>query len=117
MGFFFRKKWHRLKRLKLRPSQRAKSPCQKSLQKRLQCLRTKRLLQNQSKRPKKSRRKLLRELMAPESKKFVLRSTSEDQKPSDPPGIVWTLTIIKHPLTTESAMKKIEDNNTLVFIT
>merc|ERR1712215_625356 len=24
--------------------------------------------------------------------------------------------IIKHPLTTESAMKKIEDNNTLVFI-
>merc|ERR1711977_126279 len=25
--------------------------------------------------------------------------------------------IIKHPLTTESAMKKIEDNNTLVFIT
>ncbi|WP_395241719.1 50S ribosomal protein L23, partial [Salmonella sp. s51933] len=25
-------------------------------------------------------------------------------------------TIIKHPLTTESAMKKIEDNNTLVFI-
>lgn len=25
-------------------------------------------------------------------------------------------TILKHPLTTESAMKKIEDNNTLVFI-
>lgn len=25
-------------------------------------------------------------------------------------------TIVKHPLTTESAMKKIEDNNTLVFI-
>merc|ERR1739844_361601 len=25
--------------------------------------------------------------------------------------------IIKHPLTTESAMKKVEDNNTLVFIT
>merc|ERR1712227_991696 len=25
--------------------------------------------------------------------------------------------IIKHPLTTESAMKKIEDNNTLAFIT
>merc|ERR1712066_799389 len=25
--------------------------------------------------------------------------------------------VIKHPLTTESAMKKIEDNNTLVFIT
>ena len=25
-------------------------------------------------------------------------------------------TIIKHPLTTESTMKKIEDNNTLVFI-
>ncbi|KAG1673498.1 60S ribosomal protein L23a [Nymphon striatum] len=25
-------------------------------------------------------------------------------------------TVIKHPLTTESAMKKIEDNNTLVFI-
>nr|CAB3265710.1 60S ribosomal protein L23a-like [Phallusia mammillata] len=24
--------------------------------------------------------------------------------------------IVKHPLTTESAMKKIEDNNTLVFI-
>ena len=24
--------------------------------------------------------------------------------------------IIKHPLTTESAMKKIEDNNTLVFL-
>merc|ERR1712177_131457 len=24
--------------------------------------------------------------------------------------------IIKHPLTTESAMKKIEDNNTLVFV-
>lgn len=24
--------------------------------------------------------------------------------------------IIQHPLTTESAMKKIEDNNTLVFI-
>ena len=24
--------------------------------------------------------------------------------------------VIKHPLTTESAMKKIEDNNTLVFI-
>merc|ERR1712066_436229 len=104
MGLFV--KWHQLKRLKLRPSQRAKSPCQKSLQKRLQCLRTKRLLQNQSKRPKKSRRKLLRELMAPESKKFVLRSTSEDQKPSDPPeipniqgnllppGIVWTLTIL-----------------------
>merc|ERR1712050_438246 len=28
-----------------------------------------------------------------------------------------TYNIIKHPLTTESAMKKIEDNNTLVFIT
>ena len=26
-------------------------------------------------------------------------------------------TIIKYPLTTESAMKKIEENNTLVFIT
>jgi len=24
--------------------------------------------------------------------------------------------IVKHPLTTESAMKKIEDNNTLVFV-
>lgn len=24
--------------------------------------------------------------------------------------------VIKHPLTTESAMKKIEDNNTLVFV-
>ena len=26
------------------------------------------------------------------------------------------LQVIKYPLTTESAMKKIEDNNTLVFI-
>merc|ERR1711981_940950 len=130
MGFFFRKKWHRLKRLKLRPSQRAKSPCQKSLQKRLQCLRTKRLLQNQSKRPKKSRRKLLRELMAPESKKVRTsvhfrrpKTFRPARNPKYPRKSVASRNrmdahnIIKHPLTTESAMKKIEDNNTLVFIT
>ncbi|KAF0287793.1 60S ribosomal protein L23a [Amphibalanus amphitrite] len=37
-------------------------------------------------------------------------------------GRSWTLrmdahAVIKHPMTTEASMKKIEDNNTLVFLT
>merc|ERR1712060_16217 len=33
-----------------------------------------------------------------------------------PPDKLDQFTVLKYPLTTESAMKKIEDNNTLVFI-
>ena len=35
---------------------------------------------------------------------------------ADKPSKFDKFTIVKHPLTTESAMKKIEDNNTLVFL-
>merc|ERR1719240_442087 len=42
-----------------------------------------------------------------------MRSTSARRCRS---GRRWTNSAIKFPLTTESAMKKIEDNNTLVFI-
>jgi len=38
------------------------------------------------------------------------------RKSAPTPSKLDQYTIIKHPLTTESAMKKIEDNNTLVFI-
>ena len=41
--------------------------------------------------------------------KYVRKSTPARSK-------LDAFAIIKHPLTTESAMKKIEDNNTLVFI-
>eukprot|EP01137_Pigoraptor_chileana_P017331 Opistho-2@75259 len=49
----------------------------------------------------------------------TLRLTRQPRYPrrSAPrPNKLDQFTIVKHPLTTESAMKKIEDNNTLVFI-
>merc|ERR1711966_59348 len=52
------------------------------------------------------RPKTLRLLRNP---KFSRRSTPRDNK-------LDQYQILKYPLTTESAMKKIEDNNTLVFI-
>ena len=48
-------------------------------------------------------------LSLPRAPKFSKRSTLKRIK-------LDQFAIIKHPLTTESAMKKIEDNNTLVFI-
>eukprot|EP01083_Nonionella_stella_P162357 532959_1 len=45
----------------------------------------------------------------PKKPKYHRRSTSQTHKMD----AYW---ILKYPLTTESAMKKIEDNNTLVFI-
>lgn len=48
-------------------------------------------------------------LSLPRAAKFPRRSAPR-------PNRLDQFAIIKHPLTTESAMKKIEDNNTLVFI-
>merc|ERR1740131_427065 len=45
----------------------------------------------------------------PRTPKYPRKSTPKRNK-------MDAYAIIKHPLTTESAMKKIEDNNTLVFI-
>merc|ERR1712024_406346 len=45
----------------------------------------------------------------PRNPKYPRKSTPKRNK-------MDAYTIIKNPLTTESAMKKIEDNNTLVFI-
>merc|ERR1712043_5917 len=45
------------------------------------------------------------------------RSGLYPRKSTPKVGRMDQFSIIKHPLTTESAMKKIEDNNTLVFIT
>ena len=46
----------------------------------------------------------------PRAPKYPRRSVPRDPK-------LDQFAIIKHPLTSESAMKKIEDTNTLVFIT
>merc|ERR1719219_3359641 len=46
---------------------------------------------------------------APRTPKYPRKSTPRRNR-------MDAYNIIKHPLTTESAMKKIEDNNTLVFI-
>merc|ERR1712113_990788 len=48
-------------------------------------------------------------LQLPRNPKYPRKSTPKRNK-------MDAYTIIKNPLTTESAMKKIEDNNTLVFI-
>eukprot|EP00088_Acartia_fossae_P047792 TRINITY_DN518_c0_g1_i1.p1 TRINITY_DN518_c0_g1~~TRINITY_DN518_c0_g1_i1.p1 ORF type:complete len:181 (+),score=77.27 TRINITY_DN518_c0_g1_i1:36-578(+) len=48
-------------------------------------------------------------LKTPRNPKYPRRSTPRRNR-------MDAYAIIKHPLTTESAMKKIEDNNTLVFI-
>merc|ERR1711941_93205 len=48
-------------------------------------------------------------LRLPRNPKYPRKSTPKRNK-------MDAYTIIKNPLTTESAMKKIEDNNTLVFI-
>ena len=48
-------------------------------------------------------------LRLPRKPKYPRRSAPRTDK-------LDRFTIIKHPLTTESAMKKIEDNNTLVFV-
>merc|ERR1712241_1063541 len=45
------------------------------------------------------------------------RSGLYPRKSTPKVGRMDQFSIIHHPLTTESAMKKIEDNNTLVFIT
>lgn len=44
------------------------------------------------------------------------RNAKYPKKSTPKPNRMDQFAIIKHPLTTESAMKKIEDNNTLVFI-
>merc|ERR1711920_871559 len=44
------------------------------------------------------------------------RSPKYPRKSAPPPNRLDQFQILKYPLTTESAMKKIEDNNTLVFI-
>jgi large subunit ribosomal protein L23Ae len=46
----------------------------------------------------------------------LARNPKYPRKSAPTPNKLDQYTIIKHPLTTESAMKKIEDNNTLVFI-
>merc|ERR1712197_166376 len=48
-------------------------------------------------------------LQLPRAPKYPRKSTPKRNR-------MDAYNIIKHPLTTESAMKKIEDNNTLVFI-
>jgi len=48
-------------------------------------------------------------LLLPKSPKYPRSSVTKTNK-------LDHYTILKHPLTTESAMKRIEDNNTLVFI-
>merc|ERR1719493_420244 len=50
-----------------------------------------------------------RTLRLPRTPKYPRKSTPKRNR-------MDAYNIIKHPLTTESAMKKIEDNNTLVFI-
>merc|ERR1712116_101825 len=47
----------------------------------------------------------------------LARSGLHPRKSAPKAGRMDQFSIIHHPLTTESAMKKIEDNNTLVFIT
>merc|ERR1711948_19537 len=47
----------------------------------------------------------------------LARSGLYPRKSAPKAGRMDQFSIIHHPLTTESAMKKIEDNNTLVFIT
>merc|ERR1712142_410301 len=47
----------------------------------------------------------------------LARSGLYPRKSTPKAGRMDQFSIIHHPLTTESAMKKIEDNNTLVFIT
>merc|ERR1712224_1182693 len=56
----------------------------------------------------------------PAMKKAKVRTSVHFRRPktlSLPRTRMYQFSIIHHPLTTESAMKKIEDNNTLVFIT
>merc|ERR1712083_810060 len=94
MGLFvntIRTTWPQ-KRPKVRLSLRAKSQCPKRQQIKLLLL--------------KKRRPLPR---PPRNPKFPRKSTPARNR-------MDAHNIIKHPLTTESAMKKIEDNNTLVFI-
>ncbi|ELW63913.1 60S ribosomal protein L23a [Tupaia chinensis] len=50
------------------------------------------------------------------AKKAVLKGVHSHKKKEDPRNKLDHYAIIKFPLTTESAVKKIEDNNTLVFI-
>uniref|UniRef100_H2Z7N3 Large ribosomal subunit protein uL23 n=1 Tax=Ciona savignyi TaxID=51511 RepID=H2Z7N3_CIOSA len=50
-----------------------------------------------------------RTLKLPRAPKYPRKSVAKRNKMDQ-------FAIVKHPLTTESAMKKIEDNNTLVFI-
>ena len=47
---------------------------------------------------------------------LLLRNPKYPRKSTPKRNKMDAYTIIKNPLTTESAMKKIEDNNTLVFI-
>ena len=98
-----------------------------------------------SRRPGKSKRRLSRVSMAPGSRRWVnndknlfkihllskvrtsvkfyrpqtfrpARAPKYPRKSTPSRNRMDAYNIIKHPLTTESAMKKIEDNNTLVFI-
>lgn len=66
---------------------------------------------------KTSRRKIKTTVKFHRPKTLSLRRNPKYPRISAPrPNKLDHYAIIKHPLTTESAMKKIEDNNTLVFI-
>ena len=90
----------------LRPMPRAKSPCPRSQPTKLLLQRRKRPRQELFKKPRRFKRKPLRELMALEWRKSALQSILEGQKLSDPldspstqgnlhqPGIVWVSLLI-----------------------
>merc|ERR1712238_400247 len=95
------------KRPKVRLTLRAKSQCPKRQQINLLPLKKRRHPPRPHKRPKRFRRPLT--FRPARNPKFPRKSTPARNR-------MDAHNIIKHPLTTESAMKKIEDNNTLVFI-
>merc|ERR1712088_904713 len=104
MGLFllFRQPCRPRKQIPPRLRPRAKSQCLRRQQKRLPSLTRRRPLPRLQQRPKSFR--------PTRNPKYPRKSTPSRNR-------MDAHNIIKHPLTTESAMKKIEDNNTLVFIT
>merc|ERR1712110_76736 len=128
MGLFV--KWHRLKRLKLRPSQRAKSPCQKKPAEKASVSEDKKAPSKSIQKAQKVQKKIVKGTRGTRVKKVrtsvhfrrpktfrPTRNPKYPRKSTPSRNRMDAHNIIKHPLTTESAMKKIEDNNTLVFIT
>merc|ERR1711971_967987 len=116
------------KRPKVRLSLRAKSQCPKKQQIKLLLLKKRRHLPRPPKRPK-VQKKIVKGTHGTRVKKVrttvhfrrpltfrPARNPKFPRKSTPARNRMDAHNIIKHPLTTESAMKKIEDNNTLVFI-